>query len=110
MGARPRWYRAAAWSSRARNTGEGRPLYCAAPSTAIASALVASSRDAARAAATTTAPQPNASSTKTTPAATSRPRIVGLPQPEERLAAQLPVRMRAGDANERGHTVAVGLL
>ena len=64
-GARPRWYSAAAWSSRARNTGDGRPLYCAAPSTAIASAAVAWSRAAASATATTTAAQPNASSNTT---------------------------------------------
>src|SRR2546430_6470347 len=42
-------------SSRARNTGEGRPLYCAAPRTAIASEERASSWAPASATATTTA-------------------------------------------------------
>src|SRR5207302_6098999 len=75
-GARPRWYRAAAWSSRARNTGEGRPLYWAAPRTAMASAVVAWSCALASATATTTAAQPNASSTTTTTAAASLRRRV----------------------------------
>src|SRR3989454_8325585 len=60
-GASPRWYSAAAWSSRARNTGDGRPLYCAAPRTAIASAERASSCAPVSATATTTAAQPNVS-------------------------------------------------
>src|SRR5207302_509869 len=75
-GARPRWYRAAAWSSRARNTGEGRPLYWAAPRTAMASAVVAWSCAPASATATTTAAQPKASSRTTTPAAASLRRRV----------------------------------
>src|SRR5256886_3185144 len=48
-------------SSRARNTGEGRPLYCAAPRTAIASEERASSWAPASATATTTAAQPKVS-------------------------------------------------
>jgi hypothetical protein len=35
-GATRSWYSVAAWSSLALNTGDGRPLYCAAPSTTIA--------------------------------------------------------------------------
>src|SRR2546426_4939059 len=75
-GASPRWYSAAAWSSRARKTGEGRPLYCAAPRTAIASAAVAWSCAPASATATTTAAQPKMSATMTVTAATSLRRSV----------------------------------
>src|SRR5881296_3943033 len=75
-GARPRWYSAAAWSRRARNTGEGRPLYCAAPSTAIASAERASSWAPASATATTTAAQPKVSAASSPIAATSLRRRV----------------------------------
>src|SRR5207247_5244771 len=60
-GASPRWYSAAAWSSRARNTGDGRPLYCAAPRTAIASAERAPSAAPVSATATTTGAQPKVS-------------------------------------------------
>src|SRR5205823_1953017 len=75
-GASPRWYSAAAWSSRARNTGEGRPLYCAAPRTAIAAAAVAWSCAPASATATTTAAQPKVSATMTVTTATSLRRSV----------------------------------
>src|SRR5205814_2074349 len=68
--------RAAAWSSRARNTGEGRPLYCAAPSTAIASEERASSWAPASATATTTAAQPKVSAIiRVTVATTLRRRV-----------------------------------
>src|SRR5437762_8784511 len=40
-GASPRWYSVPAGSRRARNTGDARPLYCAAPSAEITSAVVA---------------------------------------------------------------------
>ena len=52
VGARPRFHRDTAWSTRARSTGDGRPTYCAAPSTTIASAFCASSRRPARATST----------------------------------------------------------
>src|SRR5207253_5174052 len=75
-GARPRWYRAAAWSSRARNTGEGRPLYCAARGRALASEEGASSWAPASATATTTAAQPKVSATRSVTAATTLRRRV----------------------------------
>src|SRR3989442_1454225 len=75
-GAKPRGYSAAAWSSRDRNTGEGRPLYWAAPSTTIAAAVVAWSRAAVTATASTTAAQPKASDTARTAAAPSERRSV----------------------------------
>ena len=43
-GAMRRRHRPTAWSSRARKTGDGRPQYCAAPSTTIASLGLARSR------------------------------------------------------------------
>src|SRR5256886_5917979 len=75
-GARPRWYGAAAGSSRGRNTGDGRPLYGAARSRAIASAERASSCAPASATATTTAAQPKVSATMSVPAATTLRRRV----------------------------------
>ena len=45
-GATPCRYRSAAWSSRAWNTGDGSPSYCAAPSTTMASAAARGRRPA----------------------------------------------------------------
>src|SRR5688572_14172309 len=47
-GATSRSYNAAAWSSRARSTADGLPLYCAAPSTTMASAVVPSGAPSSR--------------------------------------------------------------
>ena len=44
LGATPSWKSSMAWSSRAAKTGDGRPSYCAAPITTIASAGGRSSR------------------------------------------------------------------
>src|SRR2546426_813604 len=89
-GASPRWYSAAAWSSRARNTGDGRPLYCAAPSTAIASAERASSCAPVSATATTTAAQPKVSAIISVTAATTLRRRVqkGMGERQQEKAAE----------------------